>query len=66
MEMIDYQTRRTASPLPMAAIPAADDRMAVAIREALRDRQAAGSRKPTGRAVTVDSHSAAVLAMGAL
>ena len=41
MEMIDYQTRRTASPLPMSAIPAADDYTVVRIREALRDRQAA-------------------------
>lgn len=48
------------------AIPAADDRTVIAIREALRDRQAAGSRTPTGRAVRVDSHAAAVLMAGPL
>lgn len=39
--MIDYQTARPANDSPAVAMPAADDRLAVAIREALRDRQAA-------------------------
>ncbi len=45
---------------------AADDRLAIQIREALRDRQAQPSRSPQGRAVTVDSHAAAVLQAGPL
>ena len=40
-EIVDYQTRRLQAPVPACAVPAADDRMVVAIREALRDRQAA-------------------------
>ena len=44
-EMIDYQTVpagwSTAGYDPSLQVPAADDRMAVQIREALRDRQAA-------------------------
>lgn len=45
---------------------AADDRLAVQIREALRDRQAAAVRQPQGRAVTADSHGQAVLQAGPL
>ena len=52
--------------LPKSVIPAADDRMVIAIREGLRDLQAQPSRSPLGRAVTVDSHSAAVLQAGPL
>ena len=40
-ETINYTSRSLAAELPASAIPAADDRTVVRIREALRDRQAA-------------------------
>lgn len=44
----------------------ADDRLAIEIREALRDRQAQAARQPTGQAIRPQSYADAVLAAGAL
>lgn len=57
---------RASQMIDAAAIPPADDRTVIAIREALREWQAQAARSPQGRAVTVDGHAAAVLQVGAL
>jgi hypothetical protein len=52
--------------LPKSAIPAADDRMVIRIREDLRDWQARGTQGPQGQRVVVDVMAAAVLQAGPL
>lgn len=65
-EMIDYQTRRQGAAIPAAAVPAADARMVIMIREALRDRQAAMTAETTRQAIRPRSYAGAVFAVGAL
>ena len=49
-----------------AAIPAANDRTVIRIREALRDRQAQAERGSARATIAVQTHSQQVLQVGAL